>query len=495
MARSAGTPRSGPGHARPWPFVAALLAAASSFVVALGVAQKAHCLKVGWRSPDQFWHACYSDLPVTWQSSGLSRGITPYLGAAGERALDQPVVSGLAMWLVGLLVPEGGRSQQQWYFVLWALVVAVLVAVLVWVTAASARRMPWNAAHVAFSPLLVLVALVSTDLLGVVLASLALYAWGRRSVPVAGVLLGLAIGTRSYARSAADGARAARAALGPAARVRDAGGHRPGHAAGSHAALAARRQRGARALPRAWWSAGASYGSPWMVPMLFGHGLPRGAVTTLAVLGWVLALAVGAVLALTPQRRPAVAEVSLVMLAIVLVTGTTLTPQASLWLLPLVALVGLRWRDHLIWAGVEAAYFVAVWLYIAGHDDRRPRPAGAGLRWCFVAGAGGGGRLPRVRVWLPRLSRGAPRTPGDATSARPDAVDAVDEADDAGRPDGRSPRPLPRPPRLTPLQRLSVRRAERGDPLVLPVGGRVGRGRRRAVDSDFSPAPGCRYPS
>ena len=84
------------------------------------------------------------------------------------------------------------------------------------------------------------------------------------------------------------------------------------------------------------------------------------------MLGWVLALAVGAVLALTPQRRPAVAEVSLVMLAIVLVTGTTLTPQASLWLLPLVALVGLRWRDHLIWAGVEAAYFVAVWLYIAG---------------------------------------------------------------------------------------------------------------------------------
>ena len=70
MARSAGTPRSGRATARPWPFVAALLAAASGFVVALGVAQKAHCLKVGWSTPDQFWHACYSDLPVTWQSSG-----------------------------------------------------------------------------------------------------------------------------------------------------------------------------------------------------------------------------------------------------------------------------------------------------------------------------------------------------------------------------------------------------------------------------------------
>ena len=60
-------------------------------------------------------------------------------------------------------------------------------------------------------------------------------------------------------------------------------------------------------------------------------------------------------LALSPGRRPTVAEVALVMLAIVLVTGTALPPQASLWLLPLVALVGLRWRDHLIWAGVEAA--------------------------------------------------------------------------------------------------------------------------------------------
>ena len=208
------------------------------------------------------------------------------------------------------------------------MVVAVLVAVLVWVTAASARRTPWNAAHVALSPLLVLVALVSTDLLGVVLASLALLAWARRSVPVAGVLLGLAIGARSYALVVLWRSGCSRCAPA-AARVRDAGGRRPGHAAawsrcpGCSAAAACSRPTAAGGPP------GPSYGSPWMVPMLFGHGLPRGAVTTLAVLGWVLALAVGAVLALTPQRRPAVAEVSLVMLAIVLVTGTTLRPRRA----------------------------------------------------------------------------------------------------------------------------------------------------------------------
>jgi hypothetical protein len=395
----------GPGHGRPWPFVAALLAGASSFVVALGVAQKAHCLKAGWNSPDQFWHACYSDLPVTWQSSGLSRGLAPYVASAGERALDQPVVSGLAMWLVGLAVPDGGvRAQQQWYFALWAGVIALLVAVLVWVTAASVRRTPWNAAHVALSPLLVLVALVSTDLLGVVLTSVALLAWSRRHVVPAGVLLGLAVATRSYALVVllAIGLLALRSG-----RVRSFG-TLAGASLGTLLVVTLPWLLGGVGVLtsyRSWWSAGASYGSPWMVPALFGHGLPHGAVTTLAVLGWALALAVGAVLALSLSRRPTVAEVSLVMLAIVLVTGTTLPPQASLWLLPLVALVGLGWRDHLIWAGVEAVYFVAVWLYIAGlttPDRGLPGPDYA----VFVLARDAAIVYLAVRVWLLAAARG-----------------------------------------------------------------------------------------
>ena len=89
-------------------------------------------------------------------------------------------------------------------------------------------------------------------------------------------------------------------------------------------------------------------------------------MNALVILGWVAALAVGALFALSLDRRPTVAEVSLVMLVIVVVTGKAVPVQAGLWLLPLIALVGLKWRDHLIWAGFEATYFVAVWLYIAG---------------------------------------------------------------------------------------------------------------------------------
>jgi hypothetical protein len=124
--------------------------------------------------------------------------------------------------------------------------------------------------------------------------------------------------------------------------------------------------RGAAASPyEGWASSGAGYGSPWLLPQLAGHPLPDGVVTTLAVVGWLLALVVGAVLALSSVRRPTIAEVSLVMVGIVLVTGKSFTVQSSLWLVPLIAWCAVQWRDHLIWAGAEALNFVAVWLTIA----------------------------------------------------------------------------------------------------------------------------------
>jgi hypothetical protein len=103
-----------------------------------------------------------------------------------------------------------------------------------------------------------------------------------------------------------------------------------------------------------------------MIPQLVGHPLPTGATTLLAVVGLIVTVGVGAVFALSTSRRPTLAEVVLVLVAVALVTGKTFPVQASLWLLPLVALCGLRWRDHLLWAGAETLHFLAVWLYVGG---------------------------------------------------------------------------------------------------------------------------------
>ncbi|NMM23648.1 MAG: DUF2029 domain-containing protein [Phycicoccus sp.] len=359
-----------------WQPAAAILMGLSSLTIALGVLQKAHCLGKGWNTPDQFWHACYSDLPIVYQSAGLGHAM-PYL--PGAKPLDQPLISGLVMWLVGLAVPDGSaRVQQQWYFALWAVLITVIVMVLVAITAASVPAAPWRAAHVALSPVLVLAGLVSVDLLGVMLASAALLAWGRGKVLMAGVLLGLAISARSYPLLllVAIGLLAVRS--GRVAAWRQLAGTALATWFAVSLPWLVMNADALLSVYRSWWRAEASYGSVWMVPTLMGRVLPQGAVTPLAILGWVAALAVGALFALSLDRRPTVAEVSLVMLVVVIVTGKSVPVQAGLWLVPLIALIGMQWRDHLVWAAFELAYFVAVWLYIAGlSKPDRGLPSGA----------------------------------------------------------------------------------------------------------------------
>lgn len=389
-----------------WTAVRVLVVLAMA-VLALGVVQKQHCRAQGWTTPDQFFHACYSDLPIVYQSSGLSSGRPPY--TAGGAQLAQPVVTGTALWGIADLVPGGSVFERtRWYFDISTLVVAVCLVALVALTVAGAgRRRPWDAALVALSPLVALSALVSLDLLGVALATAGLVAWGRRRPVTAGVLLGLAVAARTYPvlLVVVLGLLALRAG-----RLRAWAVTAVAAAATTGVVLAPFLARDAAAVLspyRDWFRTPAGYGSLWLLPQTaltqprpawvtsLGLGpttLSSGAVTTLTVLGSVLAVALAAVLALTSARRPRVAQLAFVVLAVVLLTGRSWPVQASLWLLPLAALARPRWRDHLVWVGAEALYFVAVWLYVgAATNADRALPAtwysvlvlvrAAGLLW------------------------------------------------------------------------------------------------------------------
>ena len=387
-----------------WQPAAAVLVGLSSLTVALGFLQKAHCFTTGWNNPDQFWHACYSDLPV---SAGLGHAM-PYLSGAPH--LDQPVVTGTVMWLVGLAVPDVTlMARQQWYFALWAVLVTVIVMALVAVTAASVPRAPWRAAQIALSPVLVLAGLISVDLLGVLLASVALLAWGRNKIYLAGLFMGLAISARSYplVLLVAIGLLAVRSGrMGAWARL--AGTTLVTCLAVSLPFLLINAD-GLLSVYRGWWRSVPSYGSLWMVSSLLGRGLGD-RVTTLVIVGWLAALIVGALFALSMDRRPTVAEVSLVMLVIVVVTGKAMPVQAGLWLLPLIALVGLKWRDYLIWAGVEATYFISVWLYIAGlSKPERGLPMGIYIGSLLLRVIAWGYVL--VQVWRVAAARPAALSP------------------------------------------------------------------------------------
>lgn len=374
-----------------WWTAVRVLVVLAMVVLSFGVLQKQHCRAQGWSTPDQLWHTCYSDLPIVYQSAGLRSGLSPYVADGAQ--LDHPVLTGLTMWVMAELVPGGDvLTQTRWYFDIGTVLVAALLAALVALTVASAgRRRPWDAALVALCPLIALSALVSIDLLGVTLASAGLLAWARSRPVAAGVLLGLAVTARTYPAVlvlvlgllALRAGRLREWALTAGACVLTT----------LVVVLPWLLRDGAAVLStyRSWSGSPAGYGSLWLLPQTvfadprprwitrLGLGpttLPAGAVSALAAAGVVLALAVGAALALGARRRPRVAQVAFVVVAIVVVTGKSWPVQASLWLLPLAALAHPRWRDHLVWVATEATYFVAVWLYIAaGTTANRGLPA------------------------------------------------------------------------------------------------------------------------
>ncbi len=347
--------------------MAATLVALGAGMLALAVFQKGHCVVRGWANPDQFWRTCYSDVPVLHVTTPLADRVMPYLG----EGIAQPPGSGLVMWLLALLTPRAGTevAAQQWVFGLWALAAVVLLAAAVVAAVALRPRNPWQAAHLALAPLLVPLALVSTTLLAVALAMLGLLAFRHARPAVAGGLLGGAVLTDPVALVllAAVALVAVRAGRRWSAAVLAAAAL--GVVALVTVVLTVLEPAGGTLWLRRAWSDDAGYGALALVPALWGADLPSWTLTAVELLGWVLALLVGGRLALSAATVPPLARVAAPMLLLVLLTSRELPVQASLWVLPLLALSAISWRDHLLWAGAEAVHFVTVWLHIGFASD------------------------------------------------------------------------------------------------------------------------------
>ncbi len=421
-----GTAGGGAARGGPWR-AAPVLALAAVVPVALAALTRAHCRSTGWASPDQFVHACYSDVPAMVANSGASG--QPPTTAVLLRALD-----------LAATTPRGA-------FDLAVLLGALAMAVATLCVVRTREQSPWDAALVALSPVVVTAGLVSVDLVAVALVASALLALHRHRPAVAGALLGLAagvrpavalvlvavwlvvlVGRREQARAAARDA--ARGPAGAPEGGRRALGVLDALAASASAVLAAglvtlaaRVGTPTQTGGSRWWdgSGGAGYGAVWLLPGLDGKlpsgaplpwsALPAGAVSALAAGGLVVVLLLGAAAAArTVGREPTarLAAVALVLVAGGLAVSPSVPVQATLVVLPLAAVAVPRWRDHLPWAVAECAYATGTWLYLysTSSEDGRGLPAGgygvllvlrlATLAWLAVQGVRWAGRHART---------------------------------------------------------------------------------------------------
>ena len=351
---------------RPAPF--APLALLATLPVVASLWRQAPCLDQGWGGQEPLWRQCYSDLAVSVRTTGADRGVAAWF--AGDVPLDHPPLTGAVISLVAGVGPGTGvLATQRWVLGVWAvLAVCALVLMAWWVRSMPGHR-DADPLQVVLAPVAALTVLLSPDLLGVVLATGGLWAWARRHPTLAGVLLAAGVMARTY-----PALLLVVVALHAWRTGRERDLPRVGLGALATAALVAVPVAlASRATLTRSWSASlenaAGPGSVWYVPTLAGAPWSPSTLTVVSVLGVALAVLLAGVLVLGAPRVPRVGAVALLVVAVVLVTGRSFPVQSSLWLVPLVALAGLRWRDHLVWALAESVHFVAVWLYLAGLQD------------------------------------------------------------------------------------------------------------------------------
>lgn len=356
--------------------------------------QKADCMDGAWKNLSQYKHFCYSDVVALYYAQELYTGKVPYL----EHRNEYPVLTGAFMGVVGLTVQSLGETypsmnQAQAFFLATTLILGLFAVASVAVMLALRRRRPWDVALFALAPALFVTAGINWDLLAVGFAVLGVWAWARSRPVLAGAMIGLGVAAKLW-----PGALLIALWLVLLHR-RDKKAVRP-ILVTTGAALATWLVVNVPVMllaPRGWWeffhlnsTRAIDWGTLWYIGANFSHlnsdqrGLPGFGwlgqhIMFLNILSYVLMFIGWALvgrLAFLAPRRPRVAQVAFLVLAIFLIFSKVWSQQYVLWLLPLAVLAKPRWTPFLIWQFTELCYFFAFYGELMNASGRFVFPEG-----------------------------------------------------------------------------------------------------------------------
>ncbi len=349
---------------------------------ALALTNKWACRAGAWNGYlTQFQAHCYTDIYPLYYGEGLSGGKVPYYG----HPVEYPVLIGgamqLAAWVVRPISDPFTRGREFFDVTTVLLTIFAIAGVLATAyLAGRARR--WTALGVALAPAVILGAFINWDLIAMGLVMLGMAAWAARRGALAGVLIGLAVATKFYPLLF----------FGPLLLlcVR-AGRMREFWVTAGWAAVAwlAVDLPVMIAAPSGWArfyqlseTRSADWGSIWY--FFQTEHWPGVGTTSVHALNLISALvflagcAVIALLTLAAPRRPRVAQVFFLVLAIFLLSNKVWSPQYVVWLAPLVVLARPRIGGYLLWQLAEVAYFFGIWAYLITVSVSGPTAADVG---------------------------------------------------------------------------------------------------------------------
>jgi uncharacterized membrane protein len=322
-----------------------------------------HCRVNDWASPDNYTHACYTDIPALFSERGLNTNTFPYLSSTNS--IEYPPVIGLGNWLISFITPS--ENSFRTFFDINALIILVLF----FISAIIVRKIaPTYQYLFPLAPAVIASLFINWDMWAVVSTLLAIYYFDKKKYEASGIWLGISIATKFFPI----------VLLLPIAII---------FYRSSQIQLFYRYLFttaifwGAINIPIAlthfdgWWrffklnlERGADFGSIWYALSLLDIKIPY-LDLIYPLLSIVLFIGLAIYLLKLPST-PNLAAIALFALVIFTTVGKVYSPQYILWLTPL-AVIALQNSKQLItfwfWQATEITYHLAIWQYLALFSD------------------------------------------------------------------------------------------------------------------------------
>jgi len=328
----------------------AVLASLNSFT------KFSHCEGTTWATPDQYIHACYSDLPSLYGERGLGKNQWPY--ASDTNAVEYPVLTGLVMFATAALV-----NTPIAYFNLNAIFLTILFIALVMLL----RRMKPELSYLLpVAPTMIASLYINWDLWAIITMMLAIYWFDRKAYLYSSLAMGISISTKFLPIFL----------LFPIVfilwrnnRIKEL----VKYLATTVGIWLAINLPFALTTPTGWWrfyklnlERGADWGSIWLALSQLGLNLTN--LNYLSILLLLIGFTAIAIFLFEIKSTPTLASVAFIVLATVMIAGKVYSPQYVLWLTPLavIALTGAKDLPAFwIWQTGEIIYHIAIWQHIA----------------------------------------------------------------------------------------------------------------------------------
>jgi len=326
------------------------------FASLVSFAKFSQCENSGWATPDQYIHACYSDLPALYGSRGLDTNSWPY--SSDDNSVEYPVITAMVMYATSFAAKSPASYFNVNIFFLILLFIATLIVV---------RKIRPEFAYLsAIAPAMIASLFINWDLWGIATMMLAIYWFDRKQYLYSALILALSISTKFLPIFL----------LTPIAFIlwRDTKlKELVKYVAVVAATWLAINAPFALTTPTGWWrffklnlERGADWGSIWLALQQLGLSLTN--LNYLSILVLLIALTSVAIVLFELKYTPTLASVAFIVMAAVMVASKVYSPQFVLWLTPL-AVIALTNKKDLhafwLWQATEVIYHVAIWQHIA----------------------------------------------------------------------------------------------------------------------------------